>query len=419
MSETVELRFIVDGDSSGAEGALKRTGSAADDVDDKFRRASDGMGSGFDKAGEAADGAEGKAQGFADTLTGATDVMSGFGELAKGNTFDGLLTLGTGFADLAGGMASFVIPTLSAMTTGMLTNAAATVRSTASNVANRVSSIAAAAASKAWAAGQWLLNAALSANPIGLVILAIVALVAAIVIAYKRSETFRNIVQAAMRGVQIAFGWVLAKVQQLVGWIRGNWPRLLAILTGPIGLAVRFILSRWDSIRTGVVSKTQALLGYVRGIPGRIRGAIGNLGGLLRGAGSAIIDGLIGGIRAGFDRVRGILSSLTGMLPDWKGPRRVDESILRPSGDMVAGGFEEGFVQRFTGRTRAVMGDLPARIPDVVRGGGGGRGGAPGGGDVHIHTPAVITNERQLVELMDRAQRRVAVNRTYVAPVGV
>ncbi len=418
MSETVELKFIVDGDSSGATSALSRAGSAADDVDDKFRRASDGVGSGFDKAGDAADGAEGKAQGFADTLTGTTDVMAGFGSIAKGDTYGGLLQLGTGFADLAGGLATFVIPTLSAMTTGMLTNAAATVRSTASNVANRVSSIAAAAASKAWAAGQWLLNAALTANPIGLVILAIVALVALLVVAWRRSSTFRAVVQAAMRGVQVAFGWVLAKVQQLVGWIRGNWPRLLAILTGPIGLAVRFILSRWDSIRTGVVSKTQALLAFVRGIPGRIRSALGNLGGLLRGAAGQVIQGFIDGLWSGFDRVRGVLSNLTGMLPDWKGPRRVDENILRPSGDMVAGGFEAGFVERFTGRTRAVMGDLTTSLPAAV-GGGRGRGAGPGGGDVHIHTPAVITTDRALQQLIDRAQRNTSAARTYVTPAVV
>lgn len=402
MSETVELRFVVDGDASGATSALSRAGDAAEDADARFRQASDGMGSGFDRAGQAADGAEGKAQGFADTLTGTTDIMAGFGEIAKGNTFEGVLLLGTGLADLAGGMAAFVIPTLAALSTGMLATAAATVRATTAAVVHRTTALAAAAASKVWAAGQWLLNAALTANPIGLVILAIVALVAAIVVAYKRSETFRTVVQAAMRGVQVAFGWVLTKVQQLVGWIRGNWPLLLSILTGPIGVAVRFILSRWDSIRTGVVSKTNALISYVRGIPGRIVSSLGNLAGLLRGAGSAVINGFLSGIRAGFDRVRSTLSQLTGMLPDWKGPARVDREILRPSGDLVAGGFEAGFVERFTGRTRAVLGDLTASLPATV--GGRGTTAAGGGGDVHIHTPAVITAERELMRLIDRAR---------------
>jgi phage-related protein len=414
MSETVELKFVVDGDSSGATTALGRAGSAADDIDGKFRKASDNIGGGFDKATESADTLDTRAMGFRDTMTGVQDSMAGTALIAKGDLFTGFLTLGMGVGDLGSGLVNFLIPAFSAAASGALSTAVATVRSTTANVANRVSSIAAAAASRAWAAGQWLLNAALTANPIGLVILAIVALVAAIVIAYKRSATFRAIVQAAMRGVQIAFGWVLSKVQQLVGWIRGNWPRLLAILTGPIGLAVRWILSRWDSIRSGVVTKTASLIAFVRSIPGRILRSLGSLGGLLRGAGGRVIDGFLDGIRAGFDRVRSTLSTLTSFLPDWKGPPRVDRGILRGSGDLVAGGFEQGFVDRFTGRTRAVMGDLTARIPSAVRPGGGGRGS--GGGDVHIHTPAVITNERQLVQIIDRARSRVGSARTYVTP---
>lgn len=62
---------------------------------------------------------------------------------------------------------------------------------------------------KLWAAAQWLLNAAMKANPIGLIITIITALVAAIVYAYNNSETFRNVVQAAWKGIQAAikFAW--------------------------------------------------------------------------------------------------------------------------------------------------------------------------------------------------------------------
>jgi hypothetical protein len=64
-------------------------------------------------------------------------------------------------------------------------------------------------ATAAWAVAQRILNAAFLSNPIGWIILAIVALVAAIVIAYRNSETFRRIVQAAWQGIQVAikFAW--------------------------------------------------------------------------------------------------------------------------------------------------------------------------------------------------------------------
>lgn len=77
-----------------------------------------------------------------------------------------------------------------------------------------------AAATKVWTAVQWAFNAAMAANPVGLVVLAVVALVAALVLAYKKSETFRAICQGAMNAVRGALSNVVAGVRNLVGWIR-------------------------------------------------------------------------------------------------------------------------------------------------------------------------------------------------------
>jgi len=78
---------------------------------------------------------------------------------------------------------------------------AAWVANTASLVANKAAQLAAAIASKAVAvatgvmtAAQWALNAALTANPIGLVVAAIALLIGAFVLAYKKSDAFRAIV---------------------------------------------------------------------------------------------------------------------------------------------------------------------------------------------------------------------------------
>ena len=61
-------------------------------------------------------------------------------------------------------------------------------------IAYNVATKAVALGTKLWTAAQWLLNAALSANPIGLLIIAIAGLVAGFLLLYKKSETVRNIV---------------------------------------------------------------------------------------------------------------------------------------------------------------------------------------------------------------------------------
>lgn len=57
--------------------------------------------------------------------------------------------------------------------------------------------LAVAAAVKIWTAYQWLLNVAMTANPIGIVVAAIAGLIAAIVVAYYKFDKFR----AVMKGV--------------------------------------------------------------------------------------------------------------------------------------------------------------------------------------------------------------------------
>lgn len=88
-------------------------------------------------------------------------------------------------------------------------NILATLRSTASTVAHGVAMGVIKVATLAWTGVQWLLNAALNANPISIIVLLIAGLVAAIVVAYKNSDDFRSIVQACWEGIKNAasFAW--------------------------------------------------------------------------------------------------------------------------------------------------------------------------------------------------------------------
>ena len=77
-------------------------------------------------------------------------------------------------------------------------------------------------AMKAWAAAQaiataaqWAFNAALTANPIGIVVVAVAALAAGLVLLYRRFETVRNIVKALLAPLKAAadgLGWLARKL---------------------------------------------------------------------------------------------------------------------------------------------------------------------------------------------------------------
>jgi len=120
-------------------------------------------------------------------------------------------------------------------------------------------------------AAQWLWNAALSANPIGLVIIAIAALGAALVIAYKKSATFRAIVQGALNGVLVAAhalgaGFTAAwhAAQAAFDWIVAHW-RLGLFAFGPIGAALYVVIGHFQQIRSAAQSAFAIAGDAVRG----------------------------------------------------------------------------------------------------------------------------------------------------------
>lgn len=71
-------------------------------------------------------------------------------------------------------------------------------------------------AAKAYTAVQAALNVVMALNPIGLVVIAIAALAAGLVIAYKKSETFRDIVNGAFAKVLGAVNAFLGGIQKML-----------------------------------------------------------------------------------------------------------------------------------------------------------------------------------------------------------
>jgi hypothetical protein len=201
------------------------------------RKSSDKMGEGFDKAGEKTDDAESKLIGLHDTVDGLQAIMAGPGE-------QGMVSYIQGFADLAGGVATFVIPALKAMTLTMMKSALDHVKAAGTTVLSWLTMATQATINAVRMAAAWII----ALGPVGWAIGLLVALGAAFVILWKTSERFRDIVKGALAGL-----W---------NWIKGHWPLLLATLTGPFGLAVLWIVNHWN----GIVS-------FFAKLPGRLKAA--------------------------------------------------------------------------------------------------------------------------------------------------
>jgi TP901 family phage tail tape measure protein len=85
-------------------------------------------------------------------------------------------------------------------------------------------------ATLAQTAAMWLLDAALNANPISLIIIAIAAVIAALVLLYQHNEGFRNFVNALWEGIKVAFDKIMVAVHWLVEQWNAAWPTIKTVL---------------------------------------------------------------------------------------------------------------------------------------------------------------------------------------------
>lgn len=243
---TITLTFA--GDAKPAVAAFDDVGAAASDMSDDVASSSEG----FDRASEGFDTMEERSTGLADTLEGTADSMEGLGEIAKGNTFEGFVMLGQGLASLAGGFTALLIPALQSAVSWLKTTRLATV-------AQAVASGVVRAATATWTGIQWLLNAALIANPIGLIVAAIAGLIAIIVLIATKTTWFQDLWSAVWGGIKDAAAAVGS-------WFTDTlWPGLQSVFG--------WFADAASGARDAVTGALDSVVGFVKDLPGRITSA--------------------------------------------------------------------------------------------------------------------------------------------------
>lgn len=175
----------------------------------------------------------------------------------------------------------------------------------------------------AMTAAQWLLNAALNANPIGAVILIITSLIGAIIYLWNTNEAFRAIVIAGWNALKAAAEVVF---NALVNFFTVKVPGALAIVAVKLAEFVQW----WKDLPGNILK-------FIEGIPGK-----------LLNVGKNIVDGLWNGIKNGWNGLISGVKGLVNLLPDAvknvlgiHSPSRVFKWIGEMSAKGLGIGFEE------------------------------------------------------------------------------
>ena len=88
------------------------------------------------------------------------------------------------------------------------------------------------------------INAAMALNPISAIAIGVVALIAGVVLAYKRFETFRNIVDTIFSGIKIGFGLVVDYLKFVAGIYKGIFNGIAKAWNNTVG-KISFEIPSW------------------------------------------------------------------------------------------------------------------------------------------------------------------------------
>lgn len=222
-----EVTLGVRVDDKQAVAGFKNVGSAAKGMAgdlDKAESEARQFGSSMDSVGSAVGGTESK-------FMGTADLLDGLGS-AFGLPLDGAVGLTRAFGDLSGGFE---------VVQGFLTSGVGKMKDFAAAI------LQSSTVTKAWTGIQTAFNAVMNMNPAIAITTAVIALGAALVIAYQKSETFRNIVQGAFRIVKDAAEDVWNFIAGLADGIWGVATAIKDALIWPYKTAFNLIAKFWNN----------------------------------------------------------------------------------------------------------------------------------------------------------------------------
>jgi TP901 family phage tail tape measure protein len=188
-----------------------------------------------------------------------------------------------------------------------------------------------------------------------------------------------NIITVGMNGIKI---FIAAVWSTITGIINGVWNAIKAIFQRAVDTVVGImngikkivdnVRNFFNQLKAAADGGTGSLIAFVKQIPGKILGAIGNLGSLLYNKGKELVQGLINGIKAMFNSLRSAAGDLVGIIgrflpgsPAKEGPLSGEGYVLK-RGQRFVGDFAAGILGRAKLARDAIssmIGDAAARLP--------------------------------------------------------
>lgn len=211
-------------------------------------------------------------------------------------------------------------------------------------------------------------------------------------------QTFTQVVQAIGPVIAVIAGDLMPIIQALLPVVQSVFNIIAIVITtvmgviqGVIKVVTGVIKGDWSQVWEGVKQIFSSIVGgigdiareFFTNLGPNILSFLGNVGGLLLGAGKAIIDGLLKGLEQAFGGVKDFIGGVGQWIADNKGPLPYDRRLLIPAGVAIMTGLRKGLAGQLPAlrKTLSTVTDEISGLsadPTVKLNGAGGRRSAGG-----------------------------------------
>lgn len=181
---------------------------------------------------------------------------------------------------------------------------------------------------KAFELAQAALNLVMNANPFVLIVSAIAGLVAAFVVAYQKSETFRNIVNGAFAAVKST---VTSIVTALGSFISSAWNGMKNVTSTVFNAIKNVTITVWNGIKSGITNVVNGTKSVVTNVWNGIKSVTSTVWNAIK----STISGVVNGIKSTVSSVWNAIKSTTSSV--WNGIKGVTSSVWNGIKSTISG----------------------------------------------------------------------------------